>query len=484
MSTKPPAPPKPKRPKKAPSPPAPLASIDYDPFARDLATTVREAHGMDQAATLDMSEQLAAPRGFVGTRNIALERALGGGIPLGRVTEISGWEGSGKSTALDQIIAQCQIEGGLGALADTEKGRSNPQYMDDLGVRRQSLVMIGGQTCEAMFSEVETLARRSAHINCEAWVAALVREGIKCPKPSTYVYEVFDGTKDGNGRRKSLAKYRFVQWGREQAAALMEYQKAHGLPAYGIRDGDTREALRPVALFGEAEQQAAALEAWQAGDPHPFAQPADRPIVIGWDSVAGTATEEELQGDARDVHPATAAKVIRRNMRRLIQLIHDEAIAFVLINQRYEKIMTGWSPGGGRGRQSETYGGGGIKYHATIRIEMDRVGAIYESATSKTNGEPPIGQEVRIRVPKNKVQSPYHTEVFGLIFGRGAENAYAIYEDMKKRGLIRVAGGWSQFADSSITGGKSFHGWMGLANMMAEDPALYDSLAQLYMDAR
>lgn len=478
---KPPAPPSPKKPAKPTKPKGPA----IDPLARALAQHVREGHGVDQASTLDMSESIGRPRGYVGTRNIALDRALGSQIPLGRVTEISGWPGAGKSTMLDQILAQCQADGGVGVLADTERTR-NRAYMAALGVRPESLVWIGGATVELMFDEIETLARTAAHYNCIAWVEALNRAGVKCASPSMYKHTVYGEkvkTRMGSSRKK-LAEFNFTRWGREQAAALLEFQKREELPQSSIRDPESRKALRPVVLYGEsAAEKQEALEAWMEGEDHPLAQPADRPIVVGWDSVAGTATEAEMDGDARDQHPATAAKVIKRNLRRLIQLIDDEAIAFVLVNQRYERIaMGGRSFGGG----SETYGGSGIKYHTTIRIEVDKIGDIYARTADKAAGIPPIGQIVRIKIPKNKLEDPFHKEEYGLIFGRGAENAWAIFQDLKQRGIIRQGGAWCKFTDPSILGDRdrSFQGWQDLSNMMAEDPELWTRLHGIYMEGR
>lgn len=478
MAKKPPAPPKRKS---TPKPARPSPAID--PLARALAETIREGHGVDQAATFDMSEEIGAPRGYVGTRNIALERALGvRGIPLGRVVEISGWPGAGKSTMLDQIFAQCQVEDGVSAIADVERAR-NRAYMARLGIQDKAMVWIGGKTAEMMFEEVETLALRSSDLNARAWVDALRRAGLKCPEPPKYKHEIFDPlvVDAKTGKAKKVAEFVFSRWGREQAAVLLDFQRAHGLPAFGIRDQASRDALRPCVLYGDADTQAEALAAWEAGDSHPFCQRADRPIVIGWDSVAGTATESEMEGSARDVHPAAAARVIRRNFRRLIQLIDDEAIAFVLVNQRYEKIAMG-----GRGGGSETYGGGAIKYHTTIRIEVDKVGDIYNKASDKESNVPPIGQIVRIKIPKNKVNDPFHKEEYGLIFGRGADNAWAIFNDLKTRGIIRSGGGWSSFTDPSISPGAGSwqRGWQALSDMCAEDAALWNKLRTIYMEGR
>jgi RecA/RadA recombinase len=287
---------------------------------------------------------------------------------------------------------------------------------------------------------------------------------------------------------KPIAKFVFARWGREQAAALLLYQQKHGLSPSSVRDAATRESLRPCVFYtdDDAEKQEA-LAAWEAGEDHPLVDLADRPIVIGWDSVAGTPTERELEGSARDSHPAAAARVIKANFRRLIQLLADEAVAFVLVNQRYEKIDQGSRSWGQKGRgPSETYGGSGIKYHTTCRIEVEKVGSIHQSAASKEAGDPPMGQIVRIKIAKNKVNNPFHRELFGLVYGRGADNAWAIYEDLKIRAIIRVSGGWSKFSDPTILGSndRSFRGWMELSNMMAEDSSLWLKLKAIYLEGR
>ena len=478
MSRPPPPPPPPRG-----RPAAPVRPVGAgDLFARVLAKNIRDAHGIDQASTLDMSEQLGQPRGFVGTRNIALDRALGSAIPLGRVTEISGWPGAGKSTILDQILAQCQADGGVAVLADTERTR-NRKYMMQLGCLPESMIWVGGGTVELMFHEIETLARSVAHYNAIAWAAALNRAGVKCPAPDTHPYQITEKSATKGGKAKVLAAYQFARWGRAQAGALLTWQAKVGVHPSAIRDAASRAALRPVILHtDDRDEQAAAAAAWGRGESHPLASPADRPIMIGWDSVAGTPTEEELEGQPEDVHPATAAKVIRRNLRRLVQLIDDEAIGFVIINQRYEKIKMAGGPQWGP--SSETYGGGGIKYHTTIRVEVDKVGEIYPPGTTREDHAAPMGQIVRIKVPKNKVESPFREEQFGLIFGRGAENAWAVYEDLKERGIIRVGGGGSSFVDPSILGAsdRSFRGWTDLANMIAADPVLWATLRALYLE--
>jgi RecA/RadA recombinase len=380
---------------------------------------------------------------------------------------------------VDQVIAQCQAEGGLGSLADTERTR-NRKYMTQLGCVMESLVWLGGQTIETMFAEIETVARTLADVNARAWREAIDRAGVKLPPLPTYPHAVYDPN-DASPKRKPVATFQFAQWTMDATAALMEFQKANGLAPTGRRDVLTRNKLRPcfVHAVPRSKEYNEAIAAWLEAEAHELVQPADRPAVVAWDSVAGTPTREELEAEADDMHMASAAKAIKRNLRRMIQLIDDAAVLFVLVNQRYAKIERG-GPGRG-GKESETYGGNAIKYHSTIRIELERIGFIARP------GDPdgaPMGQIVKVTANKNKLDSPYRSEEFGLIYGRGADNAWAIYNDLKKRGIIRLAGSWSSFTDPTILGAnnKSFQGWMGLSNIMAETPGLYDRLAALYME--
>lgn len=484
--------------KAAPAPPPksirarPRLDLGFDPMARQLALTVRDAHGIDAAATYDMSDELGAVRGYVGSRNLALERALGvPGIPLGRITEISGWQNAGKSTMLDQIIACAQVEDdGVAALADVERARDR-NYMEALGVTG-GLIPVKGATIEEMFSEIETMLRKKAEQSCMAWVEALRRQKVKVPHPVPHIYEV----PNPDDPSKAIARYTLVRWGREQAAALMQWQQANGMVGqYGIRDLASREALRPFVLYNEFARDdddiQEAMQAWLDGDEtHPLARRADRPLVIGWDSIAGTRSAAE---DAHNAYqsrqsPAEAARVIKYNFRRLVTLFDDEAVAFVLVNQRYTVINMGGPPRHG-GPTSETYGGGGIKFHSTIRIELDKVGDIWSHANDRENKIPPMGQVVQIKIPKNKVNSPFAIENYGLVFGRGADNAWAMHEDFKNRGIISATGGWSRFTDPTILRGigapeKAFAGWKGLSNLIADYPQLWVSLKRIFMEGR
>lgn len=484
MARKPPEPP---APPSTPPPPAPPAGVVGAFFAQSLAADVRAAHGPMAANTLDAAENLGDPRGFVPWGNIALRRAVGVDFPLGRIVEVSGFEDVGKSTFLDQLLASAQRSPGIGALADIERTRTR-ERMVQLGIVPEALVWTRGNTVEAMFEEWETLIHRSIHANNVAWAEALVRAGIKVPALPTTVYAVFDPNVPKNKRKKPVQSWNIVQWSTQARAALLQYQEREGLPVTGIRDAATSARLRPCILQPTAgtADHAEALHNWTHGIVDPRVMPADLPMVLGWDSVGGTPTEKELEGSARDVNPATAAKVIKLNLRRLVQLLDDAAMGAFFVNQRYYNVNMDFAD---RFKpDDEAYGGTGLKFHASIRIKVERRGSIWASAGAREAGEPPIGHEVLIDVVKNKFAGSHRKATCALIYGRGFVDAYAIFADLLDGGIIRSSGGWYAFTDPTILGScgvpdKSWQGgWAGLETLMTDTPGLEAKLRALYLE--
>lgn len=464
--------------KSLPPPPPLPGGRPYDVLAHRIAGAVGEAHGADKAMLFNVCDELGQPKGWVKTGNIALDRALGGrGFPLGRISEIAGWERAGKSTMVDQCIAQAQRDGGVGALVDTERARDRA-YMTALGVNPDTLVWMKARSLEEVFEEAEVVIRQVDHVNTLAWVEALRFHGMKVSDPPTRPYRVYSEP-DARGVRRVLRKLDLAYWDREQMGVLSRWQQKAGLTVTGMRDTASREVLRPGVLgLDPTEYDCRELmEAHYKGETSPWVTLADRPVVMGWDSIALTGTEAEVDGTARDTHVAPAAKIIRYNLRRLVQLMDDVGVALLVTNQFYSKLGGLGSKRWGAGEDVETYGGGGMKYASGVRVEVQRSGAIKRSSTDQI-----IGQTCRLRVIKSRLGGADHRCEYALLDGRGAVDAYAIFEDLKERGIIRQSGSWAGFEDTRVCA-KKFQGWTGLEKLLKEEPPETEAQVRaLYME--
>ena len=135
----------------------------------------------------------------------------------------------------------------------------------------------------------------------------------------------------------------------------------------------------------------------------------------------------------------------------------------------------------------ESYGGGGLKFHSSVRIKVERRAMIWESASAKDANEPPMGHEVKITVIKNKFGGSNRTATAGLIYGRGFVDAYAYFADLLDGGVIKAAGGWYAFTDPTILDdlgvpSRSWQrGWQGLEDLMLSIPGLEAKLQAIYL---
>jgi RecA/RadA recombinase len=127
--------------------------------AADYLKAARAMKGVEDEDVAMMSDPLAfvSPVAeWVPTGSIALDRLIGGGFPVGRLTEVAGWEGAGKSTLLDQSIAEHQRLGGVAALIDTEHAR-DPKYTSQLGVDVKALLVAKAESIEDCFHAIERM---------------------------------------------------------------------------------------------------------------------------------------------------------------------------------------------------------------------------------------------------------------------------------------------------------------------------------------
>jgi recombination protein RecA len=262
-------------------------------------------------------------------------------------------------------------------------------------------------------------------------------------------------------------------------AAILDVEQARDLSYMGTLGVKTEDLLISQAVTMENVFQTA----------HYIAESARErfgpgvPIVIGWDSVAGTPTNEEYEGGTDDQFRASAAKVIKQNLRTLMSVLARTQVIFLCINQIYKAM------GGGKtffSDADETYGGGGIKYHASIRIALFKQKNIYPRGYVYQEGQPmkdPIGQVTGVKIVKNKLASPNKYRKLGLIYGTGFDNRFTVFEDFVDCGHILQNGSWYQLAPS-VFGEANAHkwqgSWFGLADLIAQHENLWPLLVSEY----
>jgi protein RecA len=201
------------------------------------------------------------------------------------------------------------------------------------------------------------------------------------------------------------------------------------------------------------------------------------PMLIAWDSLAGTPTKSELEGAADDSHVAVAAKINKLNMRRMAQRLAHARATLIFANQFYQDI--------GPFASLKTYGGSGIRYHTSVRVWLTRTGALKLGSGDNARE---VGHIVQAKLRKTRVNKPRPPAAMGLIWGAGVHNAYTLYEwgktagvDDKHRWVKTGHSGWSYLMLPDSEQYEAFQGkYLGFAEVLTQHPAVYEKMAEQY----
>jgi recombination protein RecA len=283
----------------------------------------------------------------VSTGALPLDIALGiGGIPLGRVTEITGPEASGKTTFCYAVIAQAQKEGGICAFIDTEHA-FDPAYAKRVGVDVENLVISQPDNAEQALDIAITLVN--------------------------------------SGAMK----------------------------------------------------------------------------VIVFDSVAAMVPRAELQGEMGDSSVGLQARLMSKALRTLTPALNRNNTAMIFTNQIREKIGVMF------GSPETSPGGRALKFYASIRLDIRRIGQVKE-------GTDIVGNETRVKVIKNKLASPFKQVEFRIRYGEGFDTPSILLEMGQEVGMVKKSGAFFELLESGH-GGKI----QGMANARAwlvENPVYMEKL--------
>jgi recombination protein RecA len=210
------------------------------------------------------------------------------------------------------------------------------------------------------------------------------------------------------------------------------------------------------------------------------------PMLIVWDSVAGTPSRHEAKGNAGDAaKPGDAASTMRSSFRRIAQRVARARTCLVFANQFYQSI-------GGPFSTLNTYGGGGVKYYASVRLWLTRKGSLKK-------GDEAIGHIIEAKLKKTRVNRPRPPAELGLIYGAGIHNAYTLFEWGKTAGVspvhkwVTTRGSWSYVMipealrlpkdDPDYKEYEAFQGtYMGFAEILSQNPVVYQAMALQYAD--
>jgi len=162
-------------------------------------------------------------------------------------------------------------------------------------------------------------------------------------------------------------------------------------------------------------------------------------IVV--DSVAALVPKAEIEGDMGEAHVGLQARLMSQALRKLVGACHKHECTVVFVNQLRQKIGVMF------GNPETTTGGNALKFYATIRLEVRKVG-------SQKNSKEANGHRVRVKVVKNKLAPPYTEAEFEIIFGEGVDKVGDMLETAEKLGIIERSGSWLSFNGVQLGQGK------------------------------
>ena len=180
--------------------------------------------------------------------------------------------------------------------------------------------------------------------------------------------------------------------------------------------------------------------------------------IIVVDSVAALTPKAEIEGDMGDNKVGLQARLMSQALRKLTSTISKTNTACIFINQLREKIGVMF------GNPETTTGGNALKFYSSVRLDIRRV-------TTLKDGDTPIGNQVCVKVVKNKVAPPFRKAEFEITFGGGISRLGEIVDLGTELGIIKKSGSWFSYGEAKIGQGRD-----AVKRLLADNPELCDEI--------
>jgi recombination protein RecA len=159
------------------------------------------------------------------------------------------------------------------------------------------------------------------------------------------------------------------------------------------------------------------------------------------DSVAALVPKSEIEGDMGDMQMGSQARLMSQAMRKLTASIGRSNCMVIFINQIRMKIGVMF------GSPETTTGGNALKFYASVRLDIRRIGSIKEK-------DEVVGNSTRVKVVKNKVSPPFKQVEFDIMYGEGISKTGELIDIGVKAGVVEKSGAWYSYGDERIGQGR------------------------------
>lgn len=186
-------------------------------------------------------------------------------------------------------------------------------------------------------------------------------------------------------------------------------------------------------------------------------------IVV--DSVAALVPRAEIEGEMGDSLPGLQARLMSQALRKLTGVINRSKVTVIFINQIRMKIGVMF------GNPETTTGGNALKFYASVRMDIRRIGQIKA-------GESVIGNRTRVKVVKNKIAPPFREAEFDIMYNEGISRSGDILDLAAARGIVEKSGAWYAYNDAKIGQGRE-----AAKAYLQENPSVTQEIADKVMVA-